>query len=130
MSGRTEHGTARVEAGIGNGREGYYEVRSDGDGLVYRAPDEEEVRVTPTAEGWAAFWATVERLGVWEWEESYETRGVCDGTYWGVTLEHDGKVLESHGDNGYPDGDGPHSGPQFDKFCRAVGRLAGEREFR
>lgn len=125
-----EQGTARIRACIGGGPEGYFWVRSEGDGLVYRAPGEEEVRLVPTAGEWAAFWATVERLGVWAWEEAYETPGICDGTHWGVTLEHDGRSLESGGDNAFPGGDGPGSGRTFAGFCRAVGRLAGGREFR
>ncbi len=131
MSGRTEHSTARVEAGIGNGREGYYEVRSDGDGLVYQAPGNGEVRLVPTAGEWASFWATVDRLGGWEWQERYEDRRVCDGTYWAVTLEHEGRVLESTGANAYPGGDDWNEpGEAFSGFCQAVGRLVGGRTFR
>ncbi len=54
-----------------------------------------------------------------------------DGTYWGVTLQGEGKRVSSSGDNAYP-GQDEHAGdegPTFSAFCRAVSRLVGGRDF-
>ena len=49
-----------------------------------------------------------------------------DGTHWSVTILHGDRLLAAGGSNGYPPiGDDPNPGPVFEKFLRAVSRLAG-----
>jgi hypothetical protein len=64
-------------------------------------------------------------LAAWEWEPRYETQGVCDGTYWHLVAEREGRRVESAGSNGYPEAAGGDPGRTFSTFCRAVSRLSG-----
>lgn len=125
---RAEPPTA-FDAHIGNGLDGVVAVEWDGTQLLWRFRDQEE-SVEPTPEAWVAFWRALDRLGVWRWDESYETPGVCDGTFWGVTIERGEQRVRAAGANGYPDGRGPEPGRGFRAFCKAVSTLAGGRTFR
>jgi hypothetical protein len=121
----------KLVASIGNGRQGYYSVEGDGERLVWRfgrgeAIDEHEV--TPASEDWVRFWEALDRAGIWRWKENYVTEGVSDGTHWHLAAEHEGKNVESSGDNGYPESPGPDPSKAFTTFCRAVSTLSG-REF-
>ena len=111
--------TESFRASIGNGYSGYLEVESDGGRVVWRGDRRtgEEHERTPTPHEWSAFWAALDRAGFWSWDPEYESLDIVDGTYWGVTAEHDGRRLETSGANGFPEG--------FERFCRAVSRLSG-----
>jgi hypothetical protein len=121
----------KLEASIGNGREGYYSVEGDGERLVWRfgrGENIEQHEVTPAPEEWVRFWHALDRAGILQWNARYETEGVADGTQWHVAAEHDGKRVESSGANGYPTRPGPDPSRAFTTFCHAVSRLSG-REF-
>jgi hypothetical protein len=81
----------------------------------------------PSSRELVRFWNTVDRLGVWGWDEAYELSGdisVCDGFQWSLTLAHQGKNLNSEGDNAYPDTQVyDEESPVFRAFCRAISRL-------
>ena len=75
----------------------------------------------PTPEQWAEFHDTLDRIGFWDWEESYTDHSVMDGTSWSVEIEWDGRKLSSGGSNGSP--------KKFGSFLRAVRKLLGGRKF-
>jgi len=120
-----------LEAAIGNGREGYYEVRWREGRLEWRCGDEAET-FAPSREEWRAFWRALDLAGVWEWRERYESPGVADGRYWLLRAEHGGRRVDSTGANGYPGTVRARTEPsrEFERFCVAVGRLCGGRPFR
>jgi len=111
------------EAHVGNGMEGYFDVRLVGDVVEWRfdrrdAP--EAATRTPTAEEWAAFRQALDEADVWSWSpDGYEDDSVADGDYWGVTVRWGGRELVSSGANAFP--------PGYRTFLRAVSRLAGQR---
>ncbi len=72
MASTTGQGAAKLQAQIGGGLEGCFEMRSHGDRPVYRALGEEEVQLPPTADDGAVFWRTFERLDVCQWAETRE----------------------------------------------------------
>ncbi len=117
-------------AAIGNGVDGYYQVRWEGEALEWRFRDERE-RVVPDARAWRMFWRAVEQNKVWEWRDRYERHSVEEGTYWILELVHEGAQLSSSGANAYPPG--PRGSGErtreFERFCAAVSRLAGGRRF-
>lgn len=95
-----------------------------------RREDHEAGTVTPTPARWRAFWRTLDRLGVWKWKKSYITRGVCDGTGWSFIVRRGDRVLETGGLNGYPGKKGPEPSDDFERFLRALSRLAGGKVIR
>ncbi len=118
-----------LEAFIGGYLGMSYAVAWEAGKLVYRcygygyAPETEESLV-PIPADWAAFWATIEQVGVWGWEERYEPPPgvlILDGTGWSLTLRYGGRFLRSSGTNAFP--------PGFDRFCEAMSRLVGGRQF-
>jgi hypothetical protein len=118
----------KFHGSIGGGLYGHYIVEADGRDVIWlfvRAGNEaERHEVTPTPEEWVRFWDELDRAGIWQWNASYETEGVIDGTDWHVIARYDGKRVESSGANGYPGSLGPEPGRTFTTFCRAVAKLS------
>jgi hypothetical protein len=111
-----------------------YRVRWEGGGLVYEAATTgyhscERAVVTPSKKEWVAFWAALDAVKVREWAEHY-WQPVVDGTGWSVEIKHGGWSLHCEGSNAYPPkGDSIQPSREFRRFCRAVSRLVGDREF-
>jgi hypothetical protein len=91
--------------------------------------------IEPSAKQWAAFRASLDRLGVWSWQAHYADHAVCDGTGWSVEIAYTDKAITSGGVNCFQGRDGralsiTEDGKDntFEKFCRAVASLIG-REF-
>jgi hypothetical protein len=85
-----------------------------GDALIcYTSAREHQVR--PSRPEWEAFWATADRLSVWEWREAYLEPDVLDGHQWNLSLAHAGRELRSSGANAGP--------PQLERFLESVDRL-------
>ena len=88
------------------------------------------VELHPSPAQWQRFWATLDRIGVWQWGSSYRDDSILDGPRWYVEIEVGAKRIESYGSNAYPErveisrGQAP-----FQRFCRAVSRLVGGRAF-
>ena len=84
------------------------------------------MEASPTAEEWARFRETVDRLGVREWEPEYVSAySCCDVTYWHLSLEMDGRCIVVRGANAYPGSPGPDASKEFRAFRAAVERLIG-----
>lgn len=100
--------------------------------LRYEMRQEEEVtrRVVPSTEEWHAFWADLDRLGVWKWRREYFLP-LLDGTQWSVKLRtQDGRWCHSFGSNAFPPhGEGPEPCGAFPSFCGSVRRLLGGLPF-
>jgi len=84
------------------------------------------VEAAPAAGAWEAFWKTVERIGVWDWEPEYVAAHGCrDVTYWHLHLVAGDRRVRSRGANAYPDGSGVEFSKPFREFAAAVERLLG-----
>lgn len=78
--------------------------------------------ISPSEDAWIQFWKEVDGLEIWAWNPSYQPEvQICDGTSWCVTLEREGKVLQSGGSNAGPS--------TLGGFCAAVSKLAGGLTF-
>lgn len=90
----------------------------------------ETVKLHPSTRKWKNFWTTLEKIGVWQWQELYEDQHVVDGTNWSVEIEIGGRSLSSGGSNAFPSAQNESRGqPPFDRFCHAVSLLADGRTF-
>jgi hypothetical protein len=72
----------------------------------------------PHPRAWASFWRKVDAAGVWDWKPRYLDPGALDGTSWTLTLEHDGRRVQSSGSNAYP--------PGWKQVQRALEQLSGK----
>ncbi len=74
---------------------------------------------------WDEFVSQIERLGVWNWEDSYDN--LClDGKSWSLEIEHGGRHLSCHGSNAYPGVKGTKYGKNFTSFLEAISQLIGD----
>ena len=90
--------------------------------FVHGYQKQETTELEVSAKDWQRFWATVDRLKVWEWDTSYQPDTlIVDGTNWSLEIGYQGKSLDTSGNNAYP--------PAFEKFCAAVRRLIGGLPF-
>jgi hypothetical protein len=108
-----------------------------GDTLVLRrapwaptSPSQIDSVVTvPSAQAWADFWTVVDETGVIFWRRRYHAEEIADGMGWSLRVVADGRTVESHGSNAYPDYRGAeHEGemtPEFLAFMAALEELAG-----
>lgn len=116
-----------LEASIGGYPGPSYSIRGTRTAIEYEhfaRYDEdvtEQVTLDIPAEQLAAFWAEIDTLGVWDWAPEYIDDNVCDGTHWTITLHHNGRSLDSHGSNAYPE--------RFKALCAALSHLCGGRPF-
>jgi hypothetical protein len=81
--------------------------------------------LNPSEEEWEEFWKQLQRLGVWEWKDSYYNL-CCDGTSWSLEAEHEGRRVTSGGGNSYPGVKGTNYGKTFTSFLKALNQLVGE----
>jgi hypothetical protein len=82
--------------------------------------------VVPTVQQWEAFWTAIDRIGVWSWEERYDTREVCDGVQWEIDIIYAGRRIRCFGSNKYPGGRNMEQGLPFEEFLMAVEALVGQ----
>jgi hypothetical protein len=120
-----------VELGIGVGVEmgEHFSLELHGAALHYHRSswmgEDETVTVTPDPAAWRAFRRALEGLPEWPWQGRYDAAG-GDGVAWAINIAYaDGVVARCSGHAAYPGG----GEAAFRRFCRAVSRLAGGREF-
>jgi hypothetical protein len=75
------------------------------DDVLFYTPDSSEdnqEEISPTEAGWNQFWQELDELGVWDWNPTYQ---LCclEGTQWRVKIVYNALVIESTGENDYPD---------------------------
>jgi hypothetical protein len=73
---------------------------------------------------WRAFRRQLDDANVWDWEWSYVNSNMADGTQWHLRVRYSDRSVYSGGSNKYPPRD------EFDAFCAAISRLAGNRPFK
>jgi hypothetical protein len=132
---------AYLEIYLGSFNGPSYGLSWEGRTLVYESFEpgyrrREQVLLFPSHAQWRRFWRSMDRIGVWEWDEWYEpgvrfepATVVRDGTYWSLTLAHAERAVQASGDNAAPGAGDLDESPVFARFCEAVARLAGGRDF-
>ena len=134
-----DHRPKRFHASIGGYMGRSYSVELVGDQLKYEAcgqgyAKEEEELISVTGDQWATFRASLDWMGVWEWQEEYENPGVMDGTRWRLEIAYDDMEVRSGGDNNYPESGAKDAfdaevTPEFRRFLDAVRTMIGGRDF-
>ncbi len=140
MTARSELPLA-FEVYIGSFSGTAYGVWWDGERLVYESFESgyegrQQLALSPSQAQWRRFWRSMDQIGIWEWAKRYEPGEryepesvVRDGTHWSLTLADAGRRVESSGDNAGPGARDLDESRVFDRFCEAVARLVGGREF-
>jgi hypothetical protein len=95
-----------LEFSIGGFGDGGSTVELRGDTVVLRRTRPggiDTVRAIPTPDSWRAFWSATERAGVHRWRARYTAEGIIDGVGWSMRIGAGGRLVESSGNNAYPD---------------------------
>ena len=120
------------EAEIGGYPGPFFYVAWENGALMYWANRHENgtaLIIRPKEDEWKLFWNVMEKIGLWEWKESYCDPNVIDGTSWGIHIEYGKRTIKSSGSNAYP-GTSAHSDSKvFKRFCREVSRLLDGKDF-
>ncbi len=131
------HLPTRLKIGIGGYMGPSYSVELwDGRLLYVRCEygyrNESVEEITPTRKQWLRFRAELDSIGVARWRRTYRDLGILDGTGWGLEIAYEDVEMLSSGDNAYPESDPLSDVPSaaFNRFLKAVSRLAGGRVFR
>jgi hypothetical protein len=121
-----------LEFSIGGFSVGESTVELRGDTVVLRRTRPEvidSVRAVPTPDSWRAFWSATERAGLRRWRARYAAEGIVDGVGWSVRIAAGGRLVESSGNNAYPDRFGREHEldmtDDFQAFLTAVSELVG-----
>ena len=113
----------------------------DGRQLVYETfvsgyEDRRQVFLEPSRAQWAKFWRTMDEIDVWSWRNRYETNGNFEAkqlargaTHWSLSLQHDGRRVESAGDTSGPGASDRDESARLEAFTNAVSRLTGGYQF-
>jgi hypothetical protein len=140
-AGRGDEAPLAFEVYIGCFSGPSYGVWWDGSKLVYESfePGYEKRRqllLSPSRAQWRRFWQSMDEIGVWGWGARYEpgkrfepVSVVRDGTHWSLTLACAGRQVESSGDTAGPQSRDLDESRDFGRFCEAISRLLGSREF-
>ena len=83
--------------------------------------------INPSVKDWGRFKKEVDRIGVWQWDERYETPAL-DGTSWRVHIEWGQEKIDSSGSNCYP-GNLEEKNGAFNNFLSVVKKLINDRPF-
>jgi hypothetical protein len=136
----------RFDVSVGGAMGSAYSVQLADDHLRYTASSGPHfahprvLRITPSADQWAAFWREAQAVDLWHWRSSYELTPpdvVCDGTQWHIDISYNGQSVRSSGDNAYPSDATPtktgikvaEPTQRFQRFTLAVRKLIGGRTF-
>lgn len=130
-----------LEVYIGGFSAASYGLWWDGKQLVYESfvsgyEDRRQVFLDPSRAQWTKFWRTMEEIDVWSWRNRYEggerfdPRELVRGaTHWSVSLQHDGRSVESAGDSSGPGASQDDESEQLEAFTEAISRLTGGYQF-
>lgn len=83
----------------------------------------------PSPGKWRALRAELDRLAVWQWQDSYANVEVEDGTQWKLKVQYSDRAVTTQGYNAYPEIDGRASRTAeptaaFLKLAAAIRRIA------
>ena len=88
--------------------------------------------IIPSEEEWKKFWDKMDKIGIWNWIESYSPQDVevLDGLSWNLKIELGNRKFESSGSNAYPgenveESVHPNQSKSFKKFLNAFKSLTG-----
>ncbi len=114
------------EAWIGGPLGPSYKVALEGSSVVYEVYEQDYVlhnreTVKPSSAQWSRFLHRLDEIGVWRWQEEYDTTDPHDETNWSLSLSHHGRHVVSRGEGQYA--------PGFVDYLRAVRDLLGGRQF-
>jgi hypothetical protein len=115
----------RLLATIGGYPDGHEEVRWRR-GRLWHRPDEYDeyvASVVPTTQEWEAFWATIDQIGVWQWQSRYDNPDILDGIQWTLELMNGCRRVKCFGSNSYPGGSDIEHAQPFQQLLEAIGAL-------
>jgi hypothetical protein len=130
-----------LEVYVGSFGSPSYGLWWDGKQLVYESfvsgyEDRLQTVIAPSDAQWTRFWRTMDAIEVWSWAERYEpgarfepTAQIRDGTHWSLSLQRDGRSVQSAGDNSGPGATDLDESAPFAAFAEAVSRLTGGYAF-
>lgn len=61
------------------------------------------LEIEPAKEQWIEFWKKIDEIGIWNWNEDYDTADFLDGIEWRIKIVLGDRKIESCGSNAYPD---------------------------
>ena len=70
---------------------------------------------------WKEFHDSLDKIGVWNWEERYDDSSILDGTSWLFEVTYKDKSIESSGSNSFP--------KRFNDLIDAIRKLIKEDGF-
>lgn len=76
----------------------------------------------PDEQQWNNFRSTLDKINIWDWQDTYDNSDILDGEQWEMKIIFDGtKKIISYGSNKYPD--------QFQSFLIALQQLIDGLDF-
>lgn len=118
--------------------------------LITESGPIDEDSISPTDKQWAEFWAVLDDIDAWSWSGGYgaapEETGNDTRWSWHLRLKYEDHEVYCNGSGAQPqrqegagerwqelaNGSGQQAGeigPDFERFCLAVSKLSGGREF-
>lgn len=81
--------------------------------------DEETIQKTVLPATAKRFIEELKLINLLDWKAKYIEPGVLDGTHWSVEVIRDGRNINKHGNNKFPD--------EWDAFCKLISRFIGKK---
>lgn len=88
--------------------------------------------IIPSEKEWQVFWKKIDKIGLWNWQESYTPQNmiVFDGYHWNLRIELGDRKIECSGSNAYPGEEigeivDMNKSKSFKRFLNAIKKLTG-----
>ena len=112
------------KASVGGYFEGYYNVEVNLSTLKvswshWIGGEEESIQKIVRPKTAKKFIEELKLINLLDWKAKYIEPGILDGTHWSVEIIRDGRNINKHGDNQYPD--------EWDDFCKLIRRVTGQK---
>jgi len=109
-----------------------YKISLKGSELQYtnRTHSADNAIIAPSPEAWERFWASMDLIHAWVWQNNYDDPDILDGTQWKIKIHVGSKHLVSSGSNAYPPKGASNVSRDFRAFCKAVSVLLDGRIFK
>ena len=113
-----------LKASVGGYFDGYYNVEINLTNYQVSwshggRGDEELFQKTVQPAATKRFLEEVKLINLLDWKAKYIEQGVLDGTHWSVEVIRDGRNINKHGSNKFPD--------EWDALCKLISRFIGKK---